>query len=98
MCGGCRGARHITYVKEDLRERRHNQEPQRSRDLAETERPTIKPKTCTVCGPIVTTNMTRHIDQNHVPWYVTPEFACWACKQNWGECDSPMTVKRPVPL
>ena len=86
--------RHITYVKEDLRERRHNQdrtEPQRSRDLAETERPTIKPKNCAVCGPIVTTNMTRHIDQNHVPWYVTPEFACWACKQNCGS--GPFTAR-----
>ena len=82
-----------TYVKENLRERRHHQdqsEPQRSRDL-ETERPLIKPKNCAVCGPIVTTNMTRHIDQHHVPWYVTPEFACWACKENCGS--GPFTAR-----
>ena len=34
---------------------------------------------CTACGEVVTQRLRRHIEQQHVPWWLSPTRACWTC-------------------
>ena len=69
--------RGIRYARETVR---------RTRTPSSTTTPTVakKTKNCLVCGPVTTSNVRRHIDQTHVPWFVSPEYCCWRCQRNCG--------------
>ena len=69
--------RGIRYARETVR---------RSRTPSSTTTPMVakKTKNCLVCGPVATSNVRRHIDQTHVPWFVSPEYSCWRCQRNCG--------------
>ena len=40
-----------------------------------------KSKICFVCGPVEAKKMGRHLDYQHLPWWISPDTACWTCQQ-----------------
>ena len=38
-------------------------------------------QSCTICKTSVT-NLRRHVQAAHLPWYFVPELACWACERH----------------
>ena len=40
-----------------------------------------KSKICFVCGPVEAKKMGRHLDYQHLPWWISPATACWTCQQ-----------------
>ena len=40
-----------------------------------------KSKICFVCGPVEANKMGRHLDYQHLPWWLSPATACWTCQQ-----------------
>ena len=45
---------------------------------------------CPTCGPI-STNRSLHIDNHHVPWWVSPGRICWHCRL---ECNTVLRLLR----
>ena len=41
----------------------------------------IRKFNCTLCGLAVTTHLLRHTLHHHLPWYFSPDSACWNCKE-----------------
>ena len=41
--------------------------------------PKVGKKDCPICGQTVTI-LKRHVEAKHLPWYFSPELACWQCR------------------
>ena len=41
--------------------------------------PKVGKKECPICRQTVTT-MKRHVEAKHLPWYFSPDLACWQCR------------------
>jgi TatD DNase family protein len=39
-----------------------------------------KGKYCPICKTIITQRLRRHAEEQHVPWFLSPNRACWTCK------------------
>ena len=85
----------VSYVRENLRALKcsdvvtHN--PKKKKQSNQTQNidqsqksAQLKTKSCSICDFVGMANIARHIDQSHVPWFASPEFACWTCRVNCG--------------